>query len=147
MAIRNIVVEPDELLRKKSKVVENIDEKVLELIDDMVETMYKNNGVGLAAVQVGILKRIAVVDIGEGPVVLINPEIVYSSGKQIGNEGCLSIPSQFGKVKRPKKIVVKTLDKQGKEQEIEARNFLARAMCHEIDHLDGILYTDKLEEE
>ncbi|WP_461612191.1 peptide deformylase [Clostridium sp. Marseille-QA1073] len=147
MAIRNIRTKEDEILRKKSKVVSNIDERLLTLINDMKETMYASNGVGLAAPQVGILKRVVVVDIGEGPIVLINPEIIEKRGEVTDIEGCLSVPGEQGKVKRPKYVKVKAMNEKGEEILLEGENFLARAFCHEIDHLDGILYIDKIVKE
>ncbi|SEF67956.1 peptide deformylase [Caloramator fervidus] len=145
MAIRKIRTLGDEVLRKISKPVEKIDQRILTLIEDMVDTMYEANGVGLAAPQVGILKRVIVVDIGEGLYKLINPEIIYEEGEQIDEEACLSIPNRSGFVKRPKKIKVKALNEKGKEVIIEAEDFFARALCHEIDHLNGVLYIDRLE--
>lgn len=145
MAIRNIRTQEDEILRKKSKKVSEIDERVLTLIEDMKETMYKANGVGLAAVQVGILKRLVVVDIGEGPIVLINPEIIERKGEILGYEGCLSVPNEQAKVRRPKYVKVKAMNENGEQVILEGEDFLARAFCHEIDHLDGILYIDKIE--
>jgi peptide deformylase len=147
MAIRNIRTKEDEILRKKSKVVTSIDERLLTLINDMKETMYASNGVGLAAPQVGILKRVVVVDIGEGPIVLINPEIIEKRGKVTDTEGCLSIPGEQGNVKRPKYVKVKAMNEKGEEILLEGENSLARAFCHEIDHLDGILYIDKIVKE
>ena len=146
MALRNIRTYEDEILRKNSRIVDEINDRVKILIKDMFETMYDANGIGLAAPQVGILKRVIVVDVGENPVALINPEIVSAEGSEIDNEGCLSIPHQSGDVERPKKIVVKALDLEGKEIEIKAEDLFARALCHEIDHLNGILYIDKLVE-
>jgi len=133
----------DDVLRKKSKKVEKIDERVQLLISDMIDTMYHADGVGLAAPQVGILKRIVVIDVGEGVIALINPEIVSQSGEEIDYEGCLSIPGVRAQVKRPANVVVKALDREGKEIEINGSGLLARALCHEIDHLDGILFIDK----
>lgn len=147
MAIRNIRTKEDEILRKKSKVVTNIDERLLTLINDMKETMYASNGVGLAAPQVGILKRVVVVDIGEGAIVLINPEIIEKRGGVTDIEGCLSVPGEQGKVKRPKYVKVKAMNEKGEEILLEGEDFLARAFCHEIDHLDGILYIDKIVKE
>ncbi|MDK2918322.1 MAG: peptide deformylase [Candidatus Petromonas sp.] len=147
MAIRNIRKGNDPILRKTSKTVEIIDDKIIKLIDDMVETMYNADGVGLAAPQVGILKRIIVIDVGDGIIELINPEILEQSGKQIDVEGCLSIPQVTGKVQRPKKVKVKGTDRNGKELIIEGEGLLARALYHEIDHLNGILFTDKIIEE
>lgn len=144
MALRSIRKIGDELLRKKSKKIEQIDARIQILLDDMLETMYESNGVGLAAPQVGILKRVVVIDIGEGPVFLINPEIIKSEGSYIDEEGCLSIPGEQGPVERPYKVTVKALDRNGKEIVVEGEELMARALCHEIDHLDGILYVDKI---
>lgn len=144
MALRSIRKIGDELLRKKSKKVEKIDDRIQILLDDMLETMYESNGVGLAAPQVGILKRVVVIDIGEGPVFLINPEIIKSEGSYIDEEGCLSVPGEQGPVERPYKVTVKALDRNGKEIVVEGEELMARALCHEIDHLDGILYVDKI---
>ena len=113
----------------------------------MVETMYKEEGIGLAAPQVGILKRAVVIDIGEGPMKIINPEIIYEEGEVVDVEGCLSVPDESGNVKRPEKVKVKYQNEEGKEVVVEAEELLARALCHEIDHLDGVLYIDKLEKE
>ncbi|WIF94582.1 peptide deformylase [Caminicella sporogenes] len=147
MAIRNIRKNDDPILRKVSKTVDKIDDKIKELIDDMAETMYNADGVGLAAPQVGILKRVIVIDIGGGLIELINPEILSEKGKQIDIEGCLSVPNVTGKVERPERVKVKGLDRNGEEVIIEAKGLLARAFCHEIDHLNGILFVDKLIEE
>lgn len=144
MAIRNILKDGDPTLRKKSRKVDNINDRILILIDDMIETMYKADGVGLAAPQVGVLKRIVVLDIGEGIIVLINPEIIEEKGEQIETEGCLSIPGISGEVKRPEHVKVRGLDRKGKIIEIQGSNLLARAICHEVDHLDGVLFTDKV---
>lgn len=144
MAIRNILKDGDPTLRKKSRQVDNINDRILILIDDMIETMYKADGVGLAAPQVGVLKRIVVLDIGEGIIVLINPEIIEQKGEQIETEGCLSIPGISGEVKRPEHVKVRGLDRKGKIIEIQGSNLLARAICHEIDHLDGVLFTDRV---
>lgn len=146
MALRKIRTKEDEILRKKSKIVKNLDERTKILIKDMLETMYDANGVGLAAPQIGILKRIVVIDIGEGPVILINPEIVSSEGEINEIEGCLSVPGDQGNVIRPAYVKVKGLNENWNQIELEAEGLLARAFCHEIDHLDGILYTDKLVE-
>lgn len=146
MAIRNIRTIGDEILRKKSRKVEEINDRILTLIKDMQETMYAADGVGLAAPQVGILKRIAVVDIGDGPINLINPEIIESEGEYLDEEGCLSIPNQQGTVLRPIKIKVKALNEKGEEFILTGEDLLARAICHEIDHLDGILFVDKVVE-
>ena len=142
MALRKLRLEGDDILRKKSKVVKEVTDRVKGIVEDMVETMYENNGVGLAAPQVGILKRIFVVDIGEGPSVFINPEITEQSGEQFGVEGCLSVPGKQGDVLRPYKIHVKAQDINGDMFELEAEEFFARAICHEYDHLEGILYID-----
>lgn len=146
MAIRNIRTDNDPVLRKVCKVVKAVDSRTEILIGDMLDTMYKAEGVGLAAPQVGILKRVIVIDVGEGPIVLINPEIIYSEGEVQGNEGCLSIPGRSGEVIRPEYVKVKGLDRKGNEIEVEGRELLARALCHEIDHLNGILYIDKIVE-
>jgi peptide deformylase len=144
MALRQIKdYQKDDVLRKKAKPVDKIDDRVEILITDMIETMYDANGVGLAAPQVGILKRIVVVDIGEGIHALINPEIIKETGEQIDYEGCLSIPGVRAKVKRPAEVVVRALDLNGSEIEIKGSGLMARAICHELDHLDGILFIDK----
>lgn len=144
MATRTVRKIGDELLRKKSRVVNEIDKRTATLISDMLDTMYASDGVGLAAPQVGVLKRIAVVDIGEGYYVLINPEISKSEGEYIDEEGCLSIPGEFGEIKRAKKITVKAIDETGNKIELKAEDLLARVIQHEIDHLDGILFVDKI---
>ena len=146
MAIRMIRLEKDEILRKKSREVENIDDKIQILIDDMIETMYKYNGVGLSAVQVGMLKRIVVIDIEDdtGVKVLINPKIVKTKGEHEVEEGCLSFPNQYAKLMRPKEVTVEALDRNGKMITIKAKDLLAQAICHELDHLDGIVFTDKM---
>ena len=146
MAIRNIRKNGDEILRKKSREVEKVDEKIKELVKDMIETMYKNNGVGLAAPQVGILKRVVVIDLydNNGPIVLINPEIIKEKGEQEVEEGCLSFPNQFAKIIRPAEVTVKALDEDGKEIKIKAKELLAQAISHEVDHLEGILFVDKI---
>lgn len=143
MAIRTIRISTDEVLRKKCKVVKEITPNLLTLLDDMADTMYEANGVGLAAPQVGILKRAVVIDIGEGLVELINPEILETSGSQTDDEGCLSVPGKYAPVERPSYVKVKAMDREGKEFIIEGEELMARALCHEIDHLDGILYIDK----
>lgn len=143
MAIRNIRISTDEVLRKKCKEVKEITPNLLTLLDDMADTMYEANGVGLAAPQVGILKRAVVIDIGEGLVELINPEILETSGSQIDDEGCLSVPGKYAPVDRPYYAKVKAMDRDGNEFIIEGEELMARALCHEIDHLDGILYIDK----
>lgn len=144
MALRNIVKLGDPILYKKSRKVEKFDSKLAVLIDDMLETMYDANGVGLAAVQVGILKRVVVIDIGEGPIELINPEITFEEGEQKESEGCLSLPGKFGVTLRPKKVQVKAQDRNGKWQVFTGEDLKAIAFCHEIDHLDGILFTSHL---
>ena len=149
MAIRNIRKEGDEILKKKSREVEVIDDKVKELIEDMVETMHKYDGVGLAAPQVGILKRIFVIDVfdGEGLRVFINPEILETSGSVKDQEGCLSVPEVQGLVERPEYVKVKAINEKGEEFVLEAHGLLARAVCHENDHLDGVLFIDKVIQE
>lgn len=144
MAIRQIRLKDDPVLRKQTRTVEKFDDKLAILIDDMFETMYRANGVGLAAPQVGILKKVVVIDVGEDPIVLVNPEIIETKGKEIDSEGCLSIPGFTGKVERPKVVKAKGLDKEGKEIVVTGKGLLARAICHEIDHLSGILFTDKV---
>lgn len=143
MALRTIRKYGDELLRKKSRKVDVIDERILTLLKDMEETMYAADGVGLAAPQVGILKRVVVIDVGEGILKLINPEIIETEGIEIDTEGCLSVPGEQGEVERPYKVKVKALDEKGEEIIIEGEGLLARAFCHEIDHLDGVLFVDK----
>ena len=147
MATRRILTEGDEILRKISRPVKEIDKRTKILLDDMAETMYKNDGVGLAAPQVGILRRIVVIDIGEGLLELINPEIVYSEGSKIDTEGCLSIPGRRGTVERPAKVIVQALNRKGKPIQVTGEGLMAVALCHELDHLDGILYTDKMIED
>jgi peptide deformylase len=145
MALRNLRIEGDEILGKVSRPVTEMKDRYQELIDDMLETMYESEGVGLAAVQVGVLRRIVVIDVGEGPVVLINPEIIEADGEQTGSEGCLSVPGKVGIVTRPNHVKVRALDRDMKEFEFEAEGFFARACCHELDHLDGHLYVEKIE--
>lgn len=140
MAIRNIVKEGDDVLTKVCRKVEKFDSKLHTLLDDMYETMNEANGVGLAAPQVGILRRVVVIDVGEGKIELINPEIIEKSGEQRENEGCLSCPGEYGITVRPYKVTVKAQDRNGKEFKISGEALLARAFCHEIDHLDGILF-------
>lgn len=146
MAIRNLRLEKDEILKKKSREVEVIDDKIQTLIDDMIETMYKYNGVGLSAVQVGILKRVVVIDIddGTGVKVLINPKIVKEKGEQEVEEGCLSFPNEYARLIRPKEVTVEALDRSGKKITIKAKDLLAQAISHEVDHLDGITFVDKM---
>lgn len=145
MALRQIVQIGEPVLRKKSKKVEKIDAKITQLLDDMAETMYDADGVGLAAPQVGILKRVVVIDVGEELIELINPEIIETSGEQIDDEGCLSVVGESGEVKRPNYVKVRALNRNGDTIELEGEELLARAFCHEIDHLDGILFVDKIE--
>ena len=147
MALRTIRVKGDSVLTKKSRTVDKMTPRIGELITDMLDTMYDAMGVGLAAPQVGILKRIVVIDVGEGPIVLINPEIVETSGEQTGDEGCLSVPGMAGQVTRPNYVKVKALDVNMDEQIYEGEGLLARAFCHEIDHLDGKMYTELVEGE
>lgn len=144
MALRNIVHEGDDVLRKKCRRVEKFDEKLASLLDDMAETLAEANGCGLAAPQVGILRRIALVDVGEGVIELINPEIIASEGSQEAVEGCLSIPGEFGITCRPAKVTVKAQDRNGNEFTVSGEELKARAFCHELDHLDGILFIDNV---
>ena len=145
MALRNIRILGDEILKKQAKEVTEMTPKIEELIDDMFETMYDANGCGLAAPQVGIRKRIVVIDCGDQPLVLINPEILETSGEQRGQEGCLSVPGKVGIVTRPNYAKVKALDENMDEIIVEGTELLARCLCHEIDHLNGIMYVDKAE--
>ena len=147
MALRTIRVQGDSVLTKKSRTVDKMTPRIGELITDMLDTMYDAMGVGLAAPQVGILKRIVVIDVGEGPIVLINPEILETSGEQTGDEGCLSVSGMAGQVTRPNYVKVKALDVNMDEQIYEGEGLLARAFCHEIDHLDGKMYTELVEGE
>ena len=147
MATRRIVEIGDEKLRKHCKPVEKFDLRLKLLLKDMAETMYKIDGAGLGAPQVGILKRACVVDAGDHLYELVNPEIIYREGEQVGPEGCLSVPGRAGVVKRPMKVKVKAQNVKGEPFEVEAEGFLARAMCHEIDHLNGVLYLDIMEHE
>lgn len=144
MAIRNIRKDGDEILRKKSREVDEINDKIHILLRDMVDTLNKANGVGLAAPQVGVLKRIIIIDAGEGLLQLINPVLRTESGQQCVPEGCLSVPGVWGEVNRPTHVVVEALDPEGKKIVIEGEGLLAQALCHEIDHLDGILFKDKV---
>ena len=139
MAIRNIVKDGDSILNKKCRPVEKFDSKLADLLDDMAETMHLANGVGLAAPQVGILRRIVVIDVGEGVIELINPQIIAYSGEQEGVEGCLSFPGEWGITKRPQYVKVKAFDRNGNEFTKDGKDLLAKAFCHEIDHLDGIV--------
>lgn len=143
MAIYNIIKKEDQLLRKRSKLVPKITPNVLKLLDNMKETMYTAQGVGLAAPQVGVLKRIVVIDVGEGLIELINPEIIEASGEDTDVEGCLSCPGLIGEVTRASKVKVKALNREGKEITIIGEDLLARCLQHEIDHLEGILFIDK----
>ena len=146
MAIRNLRLEGDEILKKKSREIETIDEKIQILIDDMIETMHKYNGVGLAAVQVGILKRVIVIDLYDdnGPIVMINPVIIKTKGEQEVEEGCLSFPNQFAKVIRPAEVVAEYTDRDGKRMRVKAKELLAQAISHEVDHLNGEVFMDKI---
>lgn len=145
MAIREIREMGDDVLTKKCKPVKMMTPRTVELIEDMFDTLYESGGVGLAAPQVGILKRIVVIDIGEGPMLLINPEIVETSGSQTGSEGCLSLPGKAGQVTRPNYVKVKALDINMEPVEYEGEELLARAFCHELDHLDGVMYVEHVE--
>lgn len=144
MAIRNIRTEEDPILRKKSRVVENFDERLWQLLDDMKDTMYQADGVGLAAVQVGILKRVVVIDVGDGLIELVNPEIIEQEDVQCGVEGCLSLPGKQGTTIRPMTVKVKAQNRNGNWCVYKGSGLKAKAFCHEIDHLDGVLYIDKL---
>lgn len=143
MAIRNIVQLGDDVLRKRSYEVKDFDEKLHILLDDMKETLALAQGAGLAAPQIGVLKRVFVIDVQEGYFEFVNPVIISQKGAQTGSEGCLSVRGQYGIVKRPNKVEIKAFDRNGKEFRLRAEGFFARAICHENDHLDGILYIDK----
>lgn len=145
MALRTIRIQGDPVLEKKCREITEMTPKIKELIDDMLETMYDAMGVGLAAPQVGILKRLVVIDIGEGPIVMINPVIIETAGEQTGDEGCLSLPGKAGCVTRPNYVKARFLGEDMEEYEIEGEELLARAICHELDHLDGHMYTEKVE--
>lgn len=145
MALRQIRTAGDPVLTKTCKEIKEVTPRIAELVDDMLETMYEANGVGLAAPQVGILKRLVVIDVGEGPIVMINPRIVETSGSQTGDEGCLSLPGKAGIVTRPNYVKAVAFDEDMEEYEIEGTELLARAICHELDHLDGHMYTEKVE--
>ena len=147
MALRKIVCIEDDLLRKKSRPVEKFDDKLHKLLDDMAETMYEANGVGLAAPQVAVLRRIVVMDCGDGLIEMINPEILETEGEQDGPEGCLSVPGRRGMVKRPMKVRARFQDRHGEWYEIEAEELLARCIMHETDHLDGQMYVDIMSRE
>ena len=146
MAIRKLRYEGDEILKKKSREVEQIDDRMQELIDDMIETMHKYNGVGLAAVQVGILKRLLVIDLYDdtGVIVMINPIIIKEKGEQEVDEGCLSFPNKFAKVIRPKEVVAEYTNREGKRMKIKAKDLLAQAICPEVAHLNGEVFVDKI---
>ena len=148
MAIRKIVeMGKDDILRKHSRPVIKFDRRLGVLLDDMADTMYEADGVGLAAPQVGVLKRAVVIDVGEGKLELVNPEIVWSEGEVIGAEGCLSVPGRRGTVKRPEKVRVTAQDRKGNPIEVEGEGLLAVCLCHELDHLEGVLYVDKMIED
>ena len=146
MALRKIVTDEDDVLRKVSREVGRVDDRVTLLIDDMLQTMHAGQGIGLAAVQVGVLRRLFVMDLHDdhGPYVLINPVIIDKEGKQVGQEGCLSVPGWWGDVERPARVVMQALDREGKPFTLEAEGLLAVCACHEYDHLDGILFKDKV---
>lgn len=144
MALRKIRIDGDPILRKKSRKIENINKRIINLLEDMEETMRYANGIGLAAPQVGILRRVVVIDIGDGVLKIINPEIKEVEGEVVDIEGCLSVPGLSGTVNRPEKLKLHYTNENNEEMELEAEGLLARAICHEIDHLDGILYTDKV---
>lgn len=146
MAIREVREIGDEILTKKSKEVTKMTLRTKILINDMLDTLYEKMGVGLAAPQVGVLKKIVVIDVGEGPIVLINPEILEASGEQTGEEGCLSVPGKWGIVTRPNHVKIRALNEGMEEFELEGEGLLARAFCHEIDHLNGELYVDRVED-
>ena len=145
MALRQIRIQGDPVLEKSCRAITEMTPKLQTLIDDMFETMYEANGVGLAAPQVGILKRVVVIDVGDGPICMINPEIIESSGEQTGDEGCLSLPGKAGQVTRPNFVKARFFDEEMNECEIEGTELLARCICHELDHLDGHMYTEKVE--
>ena len=146
MAIREIRLSNDEILRKTSREVETVDDRIKELLDDMVETMHKYNGVGLAGPQVGVLKRVIVIDLydGEEPLKLVNPKIIKTKGEQEVEEGCLSFPNEYAKMIRPKEVVVEALNEEGKKVKIVGKDLLAQALAHEIDHLNGVLFIDNM---
>lgn len=146
MAIRQIRLEKDEILRKKSREVEDVDDRIRQLLDDMIDTMHEYNGVGLAGPQVGILKRVIVIDIYDdnGPIAMINPVILKTKGKQEVDEGCLSFPNEFAKVVRPTEVTAEYTDRDGKRIKVKAKELLAQAICHEVDHLNGEVFIDKI---
>lgn len=147
MALRKIRLSDDPILRKKSREITNITDRIKILLEDMIDTMNEAEGIGLAAPQVGVLRRAVVIDIGEGPIKIINPEIIESEGQAIEVEGCLSVPGRSGTVERPERVKIKYLDIEGNKKTLEGTGLMARAICHEIDHLEGILYIDKMIEE
>ncbi|MCR1843174.1 peptide deformylase [Murimonas intestini] len=147
MAIRKIRIMGDGVLTKKCKEVKEVTPRIRQLIDDMIETMYEEMGVGLAAPQVGVLKRIVVIDVGEGPIIMINPEIIETSGEQCGSEGCLSLPGKMGQVTRPNYVKAKAYNEEMEEIIVEGEELLARAICHECEHLDGIMFVEHVEGE
>lgn len=146
MAIRIIRKDSDEILRKRAREVEEVDDKIREILDDMVETMHKYNGVGLAGPQIGILKRLVVIDLYDekGPIKLVNPKITKQDGEQEVEEGCLSFPNQYGKIIRPAKVTMEALNEKGEKIKIKAEGLLAQAISHELDHLEGVLFIDKI---
>ena len=146
MAIREIRLSKDEILRKVAREVEEVDDRIKELLQDMLETMHKYNGVGLAGPQVGILKRVIVIDLYDGnkPLLLVNPKIIKSKGEQEVDEGCLSFPNEYAKVMRPKEVIVEALNEEGKKVKIVGKDLLAQALSHEIDHLNGVLFVDNM---
>ncbi len=146
MALRKIRLDGDPILRKKSREVSELDDRILQLLDDMVETMRHENGIGLAAPQIGVLKRVITVDIGDKPIIAINPVIEEEEGVVDGIEGCLSVPDLAGTVERPLTITISFMDEKGQQIRMKPSGYLARVFCHEIDHLEGVLYTDKAKE-
>ena len=147
MGLRKILTDKDPALHKVCKPVTNFDSKLFKLLDDMRDTLIESGGVGLAAPQVGILKRVVVIDVGEGLLEMVNPEIIEAEGEQICIEGCLSVPGKRGRVERPAVVRVHAQDRNGNHIELEGDDFLANAICHELDHLDGIIYVDKMLED
>jgi len=147
MAIRNIRVDGDPVLNKVCREITEVTPRIRQLAEDMIDTMYEANGVGLAAPQVGVLRRIVVIDIGEGPYIMLNPVIVSKDGEQTGDEGCLSVPGKAGQVTRPNHVIAKYMNLDMEECTVEGEELLARAICHELDHLDGHLYTELVEGE
>lgn len=146
MAVREVRLSGDEILRKTSREVEEVDDRIKELLQDMLETMHKYNGVGLAGPQVGILKRVIVIDLYDGnkPLLLVNPKIIKAKGEQEVDEGCLSFPNEYARVIRPKEVVVEALNEEGKKVKIVGKELLAQALSHEIDHLNGVLFVDNM---